>query len=413
MPRLAIKGGKPLRTKKFPAWPVWGREERAALGKVLDTGNWGGFPSPNTKAGEFAAKFAKYHDAQYGICAANGTVTLETALRAAGVTAGDEVIVPPYTWIATAAAPVYVNAVPVFVDIDPDTYCLDAGKIEAAITERTRAIIPVHLGSSLADMDRIMEIAARHGLIVIEDCAHMHGAKWNNRGVGSIGHFGSFSFQSSKLMTAGEGGIILTNAGEYAEKCHSLVNCGRKEEGYNTFDGFLFGWNYRLTEWQAAVLTVQLGRLTAQMKVREKNKDYFASHLKEIPEISLLKKDSRVTAPSGAQFVFKYNPEGFKGLTRDQFVAALEAEGIETGGYAYPPVYRSPLFPLMARDYPEIRKRYGESLDPDTISCPVTEKASFEESVWLQHRLFLGTRKDIDDILAAIRKIQDNADELR
>jgi len=412
MPKLAIKGGKKLRKGEFHPWPVLGPEEKAALKKVLDSKSWGGFPAPNTRAREFAARFAKFQDAQYGICCANGTVSLEIALRAAGIAAGDEVIVTPYSWVASATTPVYVNAVPVFVDIDPDIYCINAAKIEEAVTNRTRAIIPVHLGSSIADMDKIMEVAGKHNLIVIEDCAHMHGAKWNGKGVGSIGHFGSFSFQSSKLMTAGEGGLITTNNKDFEEKCQSLTNCGRKETGYNNFDGELLGWNYRITEWQAAVLTAQLGRFKQQMKTREKNKEYLAERIKEIKGITLLKKDPRITSPSGVQFIFKFNPDGFKGLTRDQFTSALEAEGITMGGYSYAPIYRSPLFPLRARDYPEIRGRYGEAVDPDKIACPVAEKAAFEESVWLQHRLFLGTKKDMDDIADAIIKIQENVEEL-
>ena len=205
MATLAIQGGSPVRTRPFPQWPEFGEKERASLCRALDNGSWGGFPAPNREAAGFAEKFAAAHNARYGICAANGTVTLEVALRAGGIRAGDEVIVPPYTWIATASAPVYLNAVPVFADIDPETYCLDPDRVEEAITDRTRAIIPVHLGCTFADMDRIMDIARRHDLIVIEDCAHMHGGKWNGQGAGSLGHMGSFSFQSSKLLTAGEG----------------------------------------------------------------------------------------------------------------------------------------------------------------------------------------------------------------
>ncbi|HDH96890.1 MAG TPA: aminotransferase class I/II-fold pyridoxal phosphate-dependent enzyme, partial [Proteobacteria bacterium] len=196
MAKLAILGGDPVRSEGPNLWPVFSDRERELLVEVLNTRNWGGFPEPNTYAREFAEKFAEYHDAKYGICAANGTVTLEIALKAGGVKAHDEVIVPAISWIATAQAPVFVNAVPVFVDIDPKNYCIDPQAIEDAITDRTRAIIPVHLGYQIADMDAIMDVAKKHDLIVVEDCAHAHGGRWNGKGVGSIGHFGSFSFQT-------------------------------------------------------------------------------------------------------------------------------------------------------------------------------------------------------------------------
>jgi dTDP-4-amino-4,6-dideoxygalactose transaminase len=215
--------------------------EKEELLKVLESGKWGGYPSPNARAKEFNQKFAAAHDAKYGVVCANGTVSLEMCLRAGGLKYGDEVIVTPYTWIATASAVVTTNGVPVFADVKAEDYTIDPDIVEAKITEKTKAIIAVHLGSSAADMDRLMDIAAKHNLLVIEDCAHAHGGKWRGKGLGSIGHFGSFSFQSSKLMTSGEGGIVLTNDDEFNQKLHSLVNCGRKEPGYDQFKGWLVG----------------------------------------------------------------------------------------------------------------------------------------------------------------------------
>jgi len=409
---LAVHGGKPVRSAPFPAWPEFGEKEREALAGVLDSGNWGGFPSPNREARAFAERFAHAHDARYGICAFNGTVTLEVALRAAGIKAGDEVLVPPLTWIATAAAPVYLNAVPVFVDVDPETYCLDAEKIESAITSRTRAVIPVHLGCSFADMDRITEIAAKHKLIVIEDCAHMHGGKWNGKGAGSIGHLGSFSFQSSKLLTAGEGGILLTSDKELEERCQSLVNCGRKETGYNAFPGHEFGFNYRLTEFQAALLSCQLDRLQEQHQRREANIVYFSDRLREIGGLVPVRRDPRITTFACYEYILRYRAEAFQGVHRDRFAKALVAEGIPCDPYFYTPIYQRTLFPLRASEYPLCRERYGETLDPASLSCPVAERAAYEEALWFHHRLFLGTRSDMDDILQAIIKIRENLEEL-
>src|SRR5262245_7140578 len=232
MNKLALRGGAPIRTTPFTAWPIYDEREARGLQTVLESRNWSGYPCPNDFAREFGSKFAEHHDARYGLAVANGTVSLELALQAAGIGFGDEVIVPAYTWEGTAAAVLFAGAAPVFVDVDPDTYCLDAKLIEAEITERTRAIIPVHLGFRFADMDAIMVIATKRRLFVLEDCAHAHGGRWRSfgkeeRGAGSIGHAGSFSFQTSKLMTAGEGGAIITSDINLADQVIRLANCGR------------------------------------------------------------------------------------------------------------------------------------------------------------------------------------------
>src|SRR3990170_4851172 len=201
--RLAIDGGPPVRSRPFPSWPVHDEREVEALREVVESGNWGGFPSPNVKAAQFAEAFASHQTARFGICTSSGTTAIEVALKAAGLRAGDEVIIPALTFVATAAAPLYKGAVPIFADVEPDTWCLDPAQVERAITERTKAVLPVHLGSRMADMDRIAEIARPRGLRVIEDCAHMHGGRWRDKGAGTLGDLGAFSFQNSKLMTAG------------------------------------------------------------------------------------------------------------------------------------------------------------------------------------------------------------------
>src|SRR5260221_5588977 len=195
MPVLAIRGGTPVRTTPFSGWPVWDDAERRAVSEVLESGNWGGFPFPNTQGREFGARFAAAQDAAYGLAVSNGTVAIELALQAAGVGAGDEVIVPAYTWDSTAGAVLFSSGVPVFVDCDPETYCLDPAQLAAALSPRTRAIIPVHLGMNMADMDAILDFAGAHSLAVIEDCAHAQGAQWRGRGAGSLGHAGAFRFQ--------------------------------------------------------------------------------------------------------------------------------------------------------------------------------------------------------------------------
>jgi L-glutamine:scyllo-inosose aminotransferase len=413
MGTLALTGGTPLRTRKFTKWPVFDDRDRQALLGVFESGKWGGYPSPNTWARTFAEKFAALHDAKYGICAANGTVTLEIALRAAGIRAGDEVIVPSYTWVATAQAAVTVNAVPVFADVDPETYCLDAKSVAAAITPRTKAVIPVHLGCRMADMDALMALAKKHGLVVIEDCAHAHGAKWNGKGAGSIGDLGSFSMQSSKLMTAGEGGMILTSNKTFEEKCQSIVNCARKEDGYNEFDGNVPGGNYRITEWQAALLAVACDRLEEQTALREKNLDYFTARLAEVPGVAPLKRDARLTRVGAYQFILRYDKAAWGGVHRDRVVEALNEEGIPCDGYFYIPLYDSPLFAPFVEHFPALAERYGAGKDwRSAMKTPVAERAAYEESIWLHHPLFMGDAADVDDIVAALKKVYENRHEL-
>ena len=395
--QLAIEGGTPVRSRFFPLWPVWDDREVQAVRKVVESGNWGGFPSPNAKATEFAQAFASYHTARYGICTSNGTTALEVALKAAGVGPGDEVIVPPLTFMATAAAALYLGAVPVFADIDPDTWCIDPDEIEKALSKRTKAVVPVHLGSRMADMDRIMAIARRHGLKVIEDCAHMHGGFWRGKGAGSIGDLGCFSFQSSKLMTAGEGGIILTSDEEMEERCQSYINCGRtRPADRHVGPQEALGWNYRMTELQAAILLVQLERLKEQAPIRDENIQYLTARLQWVEGISTLRQDDRMTTRSGYGVLVRYTPEACRGTPRDTFVSALLAEGIPCFGGFYEPVYKSPLFGW--RDAP-VAVDYSETF------CPVAERVAYHECVRLPHQLFLGTRQDMDDIAAAVEKV--------
>lgn len=394
---LALDGGTPVRSKPFHSWPVHDEREVAALREVVESGNWGGFPSPNVKASQFAEAFAAYQTARYGVCTSSGTTALEVALKAAGVTRGAEVIIPALTFVATAGAPLYMGAVPVFVDVDADTWCIDAEQIEGAISDRTKAILPVHLGSRMADMDRVMEIARRHGLRVVEDCAHMQGGFWQGRGAGSIGDLGCFSFQNSKLMTAGEGGMILTSDDELAALCHSYVDCGRVRPGDDVPKSQgIFGYNYRMTEFQAAVLLVQLERLAEQTRVREENKRYLTELLRRIEGVSTLKDDDRITARSGYGYYLRYSPEANGGVSRDRFFIALRYEGIPASGAFYEPVYRDKLFAW--RDA-------GIDADYSEVHCPVAERVAYHESVWLPHQVFLGPREDIDDIATAIEKV--------
>ena len=413
MARLAIAGGKPVRRKPFSAWPVYSNQEARALMQVLRSRNWGGYPFPNAHASAFAAKFAAAHGAKYGIALANGTVAIDVALKAIGIKAGDEVIVPAYTWEGTVGPVLVLNAVPVFVDVDPDTYCLDAKLIEQAITPKTRAFLPVHLAMSFADLDEILRIAHSRNIAVIEDCAHAHGGQWRGKGAGASGDVGCFSFQSSKIITAGEGGAIITSNLEYFERAQSYVNCGRASVT-DQFRHRIIGFNYRITEFQAAILEAQLQRLPKQAETRLANMNHFEKRLRGVAGLAFLKRDKRITRVAAYQFVFKYVQENFCGIPRAAFLAALEMEGIPCDGLFYEPVYRSALFPVDPADFPALSWNRTAPLNLNRLyHCPVSERAAYEEAVWLPHHLFLGTRKDTDDIAEAVLKVCENINELR
>jgi dTDP-4-amino-4,6-dideoxygalactose transaminase len=258
-------------------------------------------------------------------------------------------------------------------------------------------------------MDALGEVARRHSLLVVEDCAHAHGAKWRGRGAGSLGDFGSFSMQSSKLLTAGEGGAVTTNDATYASRLASLVNCGRKEPGADAFPEQMLGHNLRMTEWQAAVLRAQLERLPEQNARRERNLARFERAIASLPGLQPLRRDSRVTERAAYQFVLRYDSRAFAGVPRDHVILALRAEGVPCSGRFYTPLAEDPLFandPLT-----NLAARMGVRYDP--AAFPVAHRAAFDESIWLPHELFLGSESDVDDLVAAFARVSGHASELR
>jgi dTDP-4-amino-4,6-dideoxygalactose transaminase len=398
--------GKKNWKKKFPCWPEFSAKEEKALLSVLKGSRWGCLEGD--KVNEFEKKFAAYQDAKYGIAVTNGTTGLRIALQAAGVQAGDEVLVPPYTFLATATAVLEVNAVPVFVDIDPETYNIDPTLIESAITKRTKAIIPVHFAGLAADMEKINRIAKKHKLVVIEDACHAHGAEWKGRKLGAVGDMGVFSFQSTKNMTAGEGGIILTNNPQYAGLLRSYSNCGR-EEGRAWYGHYRLGGNHRMTEWQGAVLVAQLTRLESQTKRRDANGKYLDKQLNQIPGIIPLKRDVRETRHSYHLYIFRYKQEHFNNIPKSRFVEMLNKQGIPAS-IGYPiPLYQQPLF---------VERNFGSYADAakkinyGSVKCPNCETACYQEAVWLMQSVMLGSKKDLDNIVTAIKKIYQNVNKI-
>ncbi|MCP4003632.1 MAG: DegT/DnrJ/EryC1/StrS family aminotransferase [bacterium] len=406
---LAIHGGHSVRTRAWPRWPEFGAEEREALTRVLDSGNWGGFPSPNTEARAFSGEFSQYIGTQYAVPCANGTFSLSLALQAARIQPGAEVITTAYTFVGTAGGIIGAGAVPVFVDIDPDTYCIDCDQVEAAIGPRTEALMPVHLACSMADMDRLSDLAQRRGLLLVEDCAHSHGAQWRGRGAGSIGDLGSFSMQSSKLLTAGEGGAVTTNDEVLAQRVNSLVNCGRKEVGYDGFPEQMLGYNLRMTEWQAAALRCQLVRLPNQHRRRQRGVEQLETALAEITGLEPLFRDERITQRTAYQFIVRYQADAFSGVPRDHLIHALRAEGVPCSGQFYAPLNEDPLLAADTRTNPLTRA----GIDFSGLSFPRARHAAYEESIWLPHELFLGDESDVGDIAEAFAKLSRNAARLR
>lgn len=405
MSKLAIQGGTPVRGDPWPRWPQFDEREQRAVAEALARGDWGGYPMPNHYAARFGEAFARHHDCRFAQCVVNGTVSLEIALQAMGVEPGAEVIVPAYTFEGTAAAVLFAGCAPVFADVDPGTYCIDPAAVEAAITSRTQAIIPVHLAMRIADMDRLGEIAERAGLKILEDCAHAHGARWRGKGVGSLGAAGSFSFQTSKLMTAGEGGIVVTNDPEIMDGLYALTNCGRERPG-KSHEVQVIGHNYRMTDLQAAILEVQLGRLEEQHARRNSNIAVLEEAIGGLEGLKTLARDERITTQAAYQCVLQYDAAALGGLHRDSFVAALNAEGVPCDGQFYEAVYNSPLFRMNAARYPAWAEA-GRKVD-----CPVAWRAGYEEAIWLPHQLFLGERKDVEQIVEAIAKVRREAQAL-
>lgn len=407
MASLAIKGGTPVRKAPFPVWPVWGDEEIANLTEVVKSGKWGRINGKVTE--QFEQKFAAYQEAKHGIAVNSGTTALRLALTAADVNPGSEVICPAYTFIATASAAVEAGCVPVFIDIDPQTYNMDANAIEQAISPRTEAIMPVHFAGRPADMDAIMAVAQKHHLKVIEDAAQAWGAEWNGKRVGALADAGCFSFQSSKNINAGEGGIILTNDDLIAKFARSHHNCGRSEDGL-WYEHFYFGGNYRITEFQSAVLLAQLERYDELLKIRQQNLIKLDELLQPMEGIQVLPRDERVTSHACHLYIFRYQKDHFAGKSKEVFIEALRKEGIPcSAGYSIP-LYRQPVF--LNRAFGPRGKSVALPVNYQTFQCPETEKACYEEAVWFTQNTLLATEEDMNDIAEAIAKIKEHVDQL-
>lgn len=398
--RLAIEGGEPVRRRAFPNWPVFDEREEQGLLEVLHSGQWGELNGSKVRL--FQERFAAYQGARYAVCVPNGTSGLELSLRALGIGPGDEVITTAYTFIATASSVLLVGARPVFVDIDPHTYNIDATQIEAAITGRTKAILPVHIAGQPAELDTILAVARRHNLFVLEDACQAWGAEWRGQRVGALGDLGVFSFQSSKNITAGEGGIVVTNSADLNERCWSLHNVGRTRTGPWYYHENI-GFNMRLSEWQAAILIAQLERLPEHARRREENARYLAQALASVAGLTPASVDPRVTQHARHAFIVRYNAAAFGGQPRDAFIAAWQAEGITPSTRGYEPLH---CMPVIRRALAALEPGgVGGKSAAQTAACPMAEGAA-QEAIWLPQNILLGDQSDMDSIVEAAVKIQ-------
>lgn len=408
--RPAFLGGKPVRTKGYQSWPMVDAEDEKAVLEVVRAGRW----YRNRSVAEFEEAYAKMNGAKYCVATSSGTSSLYTSLGALGVGPGDEVIVPPYTFMATVTVALLHYAMPVFVDSDRETFLMDPAKLEAAITDRTTAIIPVHIGGSAADMDSILAIANKHNIPVIEDACQAHLGQWRNRGLGSWGTTGCFSFQVSKNLPSGEGGAILTNDETMANKCFAFHTCCRTRPGASS--GFTYqggrNTNVRMTEFQGALLLAQMEGLEERANTRHENARYLSNMLREIPGIVPARMYEGCTRNAYHLYMFRFEREKFSGLSRNQFVRALRAEGVPCStGYGRLNEDSFIHDALNSRPYVKV---YGKSAIENWAKrnrCPENDQLC-EEAVWFMQNMFLGPRSDMDEIAAAIRKLHAHAPAL-
>jgi len=403
----AALGGKPVRTKGYPSWPMVHDSDEKAVAEVVRAGRW----YRNRSVEQFEERFAQSHGAKYCLATSSGTSALFTSLGALGVGPGDEVIVPPYTFVATVNVVLLHYALPVFVDSDRQTCQMDPARLEAAITDRTAAIIPVHIGGSPADLDRILAIARKRNIPVIEDACQAVLGQWRGRGLGSWGTSGCFSFQLSKNVSSGEGGAILTNDEAMANHCYAFHNCCRNRPGADSKVNYRGGrsTNVRMTELQGALLTTQMEGAEQRANTRHENGKYLSSLLGEVPGILPARMYEGCTRNAYHIYMFRYQPEEFAGLPRNKFVKALRAEGIpcSTG---YGPLNKAEYIQDALRSRPYVRVYGKDALDQwmERNQCPENDKLC-EESVWFMQNMLLGPRGDMDEIAEAIRKIQAHA----
>jgi len=407
----ALLGGEPThKGGSFPSWPQIDAQYEQMWQEVLQKRGWCRLNGNYVK--QFEEEYAKTIGSKFCVAVANGTSALIASLNALGVGPGDEVLVPPYTFVATINVVLLQHALPVFVDTDPETFLIDAAKTEDLITERTRAMIPVHIGGNVADMDTLLAVSKKHKIPVIEDACQAHFAEWRGKRVASLGDTGCFSFQVTKNLSGGEGGALMTDREDLIEYAGSFHSCGRPWRVKSGFSYVRNGSNLRMTEFQGALLLEQLKRVEAQSTIREENAAHLTKRLEAIPGIHPAKHYEGTTRNAFHLYMFRYDSEAFGGLSRDRFRKALSAEGIPNSP-GYTPLYEQPFLKeaLYSRGFLNVYGKKGIDEYFERIACPKNDQLC-TEGVWFTQNMLLGPRSDMDDIADAIEKIHANAKEL-
>lgn len=410
--KLAILGGEPVRTKSFQSWPIWDKEtDEDLVLSVLRSGVW----SRNKVVAEFEKKYAELLGAKRCIGTTNGTNALLTALHCLDVGIGDEVLVTPYTFIASIQVIFLCGALPIMVDPDPDTFQINPDRMEAKISEHTKGILPVHILGLPAHMDKINAIARKHNLVVVEDACQAWLAEWKGKKCGTLGDLGCFSFQNSKNLPCGEGGAIVGDDDKLMDKCYSYHDYGRGYGKVGQVEGTGFvnlGNKCRMAEYQAAILLAQMKRLEEQTQRRNENAHYLTSRIKDIPGIVPHKLHEGVTRAAYHLYPFRFENLRFGDVSRDKFLAALKAEGVPCSS-GYNRVNKNAFFESVLRSR-NFRKMYSkERLQRcrELNDCPDGDRLC-DEAVWFGQNLLLGPKSDMDDIANAIQKIYENRSKL-
>lgn len=409
MLKLALHGGTPVRLRPFNAWPPIEPETEKRLVQVYRSGQWGA----GEEVRQFEKSFAAYVGARYGIAVSSGTTALEIALRALGVGSAAEVIVPAYTFFSTVSAVLRVNAIPIFMDIAPDTLCMDVTSLEAKITDKTQAIIAVHTFGYPMDLADLLSTAAKKGIHVIEDCAHAHGAARDGRKAGTFTDISMFSFMSTKLLPAGEGGIVMTSSRELKARANALRDCGRFS-GDLPDEHSLLGSNNQLTDFQAAILNDQLDRYCDTIQKRRIIANKICRKLNGIDGLSVIQQEDPNVEHAYLGIAIKYDLEAFEGVPRDLFCLALQKEGIPIETGYTKPVYKNPIF--LKRNFdrhlcPIGCPFYGKEVAFETVHCPTTETVC-RNLLFLPHHLLYGDSQDVDDIITAFMKVKESVVDL-
>lgn len=412
-PKPALLGGPKAHPGGYPSWPVFDQTEENALVEVLKSKSWGRLNGDTVAS--FEKAYQKLFGAKHCLGVSSGTSALYTILGAMDLGPGDEVILPVYTFVATYNVVVLNYALPVFVDTDLESFQIDADKIEPAITPQTKLIMPVHIGGSPANLDKIMEVGHKSGIPIIEDACQAHLAEWKGKPVGNFGLAGAFSFQSSKNLNTGEGGAVITNDSDFAQTCYRFHNQGQggRTTSYQAGSGTR-GTNMRLTEFQGGILLAQMTRLKEQSRRRSENAAYLTSLMKEIPGIEPAKLYEGTTNSAYHLYMFRFDKSHFANMDRDIFLKALNAEGVPCSS-GYGTMNKQEYVTGLAENKHYLRI-YGKKTMEDWLErnqCPQNDLLASEQAVWFTQTMLLGTKNDMEQIVEAINKIQKHAGELK